>query len=664
MPGISSGTPVAQPSPTPVATDDVPHDSRSLRDRLSDIRSAEAASDDTPTAAPKSSQSSRRRVADDDDKDDATPQAAATSSNDSAMQPTLAEQSHDHDTPAPHAAARPAEPRAALQLAPAALPHVAAMPAADKPVAEKPAADKHPAEIPADADVLASKPVPELAPPAEHHPSAVLFTRQSPQLSVETAGPRTIVIGREASYNVTMKNSGEVAAQDVVVSIKVPDWTDVAGAQATAGVARQGTADGEAFVWKLPRMEARSKETLTLRLIPRKGRAFDLAVQWTFSPTASQTMVEVQEPKLSMTVAGPDEVTYGQSKVYRLTIANPGTGDAENVVVHLSPLNGTNSAPTKHPIGTIRAGDSKSVELELTARQSGTLAIHATATADPGLKAEAAQEVLIRRAAVAVSIDGAKSKYAGTMAGYTIAVANPGNATADNVRVTATLPQGAKFFSASSGGQWKPEQSAVVWSLPPLRAGAQASLEFKCTLGNPGPNRILVASSSTADVSDSANMITNVEALADLKLEVSDPAGPIGVGDEVVYELKVRNRGTKSAEGIGVVAYFSDGIEPVGATGGAHDIANGVVAFRPLPMLGAGADASFKIRARADRAGKQMFRAEIECGALGTKLVTAEEVQVYGSDDVPGGMRQEKEIASKPSPLSPVPDHGNSTMRR
>ncbi len=642
-PDQSAGNSTAQSTPSQTATDEAPHDSRPLRERLAAIRAAEQADAEPTSAAPAAGQSSRRRVASADENDEVAPRPAADSpAGDASMQPTLAEEAHEHDAPPAHAAAR-SETHNVVQKAPGDEPH-----AAEKPAAEPPAG----------IDAISSKPLPELAPAADHASGAVLFTRQSPQLSVETAGPRTIVIGREATYTVTMKNSGDVAAQEVIVSVKIPDWTDVAGSQASAGVARQGTAEGEAFQWKLPRLEAHGKESLTLRLIPRKGRAFDLAVQWTFSPIASQTLVEVQEPKLTMSIAGPDEVTFGQSKVYKLMISNPGTGDAENVVVLLAPLGGSAAPPSKHPIGTIRAGDSKTVELELTARQSGTLSIHASATAEPGLKVEAAQEVLVRRAAVAVSIDGAKSKYAGTMAGYTIAIANPGNATADNVHITATLPQGSKFVSASSGGQWKADQSAVVWSLPPLHAGAQAAMEFKCTLTNPGPNRIQVASTSTADVSDTANIITNVEALADLKLEVSDPAGPIGVGDEVVYELKVRNRGTKSAEGIGVVAYFSDGIEPVGATGGAHDIANGVVAFRPLPMLAAGADATFKIRARADRSGKQVFRAEIECGALGTKLVTAEEVQVYGADDVPGLMRSEKQIATRPSPLTPVPDHG------
>ncbi len=67
-------------------------------------------------------------------------------------------------------------------------------------------------------DLMAAEPS---AAPSEN----VLFKRQSPLLSVETAGPRTVVIGKEALYTVTINNGGDVAAQDLVVGVKIPDWT-------------------------------------------------------------------------------------------------------------------------------------------------------------------------------------------------------------------------------------------------------------------------------------------------------------------------------------------------------------------------------------------------------------------------------------------------------
>ncbi len=651
VPVVSSGEPVTSPrsgmqpsvaaasNPVPeVSEDAVPRDTRPLSQRLKALRQPavteskpDSWDESTPDTTPKGP-SSRR--------------AKAVVSDEAPTHPlSLSE---------PAAVANPApvspEPAVAVSAAPSLAPAVASS------ATTKTSTMHSSRRTVVNPEELA---VPEPTPTASEN---VLFKRQSPLLSVETTGPRTVTIGKEAVYTVTLNNGGDVAAQDLVVGVKIPDWTDVVGSQPSAGTTRPSLADGsEPFQWRIPRLEAHGKETLSLRLVPRKGRPFDLNVQWTFSPIASQTMVDVQEPKLVMNIAGPDEVLYGQSKLYRLTLSNPGTGKAENVAIDLWPVGNATAAPTRHPLGSLKAGESKVIELELTARQGGTVTIHASASADPSLKTEATQEVLVRRAAVAVSIDGAKSRYAGTVAGYTIKVSNPGNAPAENVRVAAALPPEAKFTSASQGGQWKAEQGKVIWTLPTLRPGEDLTLELRCTLSVAGANKLQVMSSAAGDLNDMADMVTNVEALADLKLDVSEPAGPIAVGDEMVYELHVRNRGTKSAEAVAVVAYFSEGIEPISAEGGTHDISNGVVAFRPLATLAVGGEVVYKIHARAEKNGKQVFRTEVECGTLGTKLVSAEEAMIYPSDGGLNTPSAEKAIARRntdPASVTPTAAQG------
>ena len=247
------------------------------------------------------------------------------------------------------------------------------------------------------------------------------------------------------------------------------------------------------------------------------------------------------------------------------------------------------------------------------------------------------------------------------MAGYTIKVSNPGNAPAENVRVSAALPPEAKFASATQGGQWKADKAKVIWTLSDVAAGRRdGRSNFAARSPPPGANKLQVMSTAAGDLNDMADIVTNVEALADLKLDVSEPAGPIAVGDDMVYELHVRNRGTKSAESVGVVAYFSEGIEPISADGGTHDISNGVVAFRPLATLAVGGEVVYHIHARAEKNGKQMFRTEVECGKLGTKLVSAEEAMIYPND---GGLDSQRAtsmpIARRPElPAPPAPAPG------
>jgi hypothetical protein len=140
-----------------------------------------------------------------------------------------------------------------------------------------------------------------------------------------------------------------------------------------------------------------------------------------------------------------------------------------------------------------------------------------------------------------------------------------------------------------------------------------------------------VAATAEDDLTVSAAAVTQVESVANLVLDVKDPGGPVPVGEEATYEIHVRNRGTKEAEGIEVIGYFSRGIEPTGAEGGANRLGPGQVVYSPITTLAPGGDLVLKIHARAETPGNHVFRAEMHCKALGSRLVS-EEATLYYQD--------------------------------
>jgi uncharacterized repeat protein (TIGR01451 family) len=355
-------------------------------------------------------------------------------------------------------------------------------------------------------------------------------------------------------------------------------------------------------------------------------------VHWTFTPESSQTLVEVQEPKLTMAISGPEEVLYGQSKIYKLTVANPGNGDTENVTVGLLPIGRAAESAANHRLGTLKAGESKTIDIELTARQAGAVSIKAQAFADGGLRAEAAEQVLVRRANLRVEVAAPKVKYAGTVGTYRVKVINAGNATGENVNVAAMLPPDAKYVSSNGGGRMDSQLGKVNWTIGTLQPGAERVFEMQCSLTAPGENRTQFVAMADGDLSTAATSTTHVEALADLKLELRDPQGPIAVGEDTIYEVHVKNRGTKPAEDIELAVFFSEGLEATTVEGGSHDIAPGQVVFKPLGMLAAGDSAVFRIHARAERAGNLVFRAEMVCQSPQMKLAAEEATHFYGDD--------------------------------
>jgi len=510
------------------------------------------------------------------------------------------------------------------QAAVSAEPIAPAIPSlADEPelAAEiEPTAEPTPEAVPAEtvSTALATQ-TPAIAEPEDDR---VLMSVAGPQITAQAVGPRRIVISRDAEFQVTVRNSGTVEANEVVVSVQLPSWVDVTGTQATRGTA-QAAATGQVdqpLLWRIARLEANSSEVLKINLIPRRSQPLDMSVRWTYAQTATNTLVEVEEPMLQMVISGPNEAVYGQTKLYNLTLSNPGTGDAQNVVLSLLPLEGKQETAAVTKIGTLAHGETKTIQVELSAGKSGVLLVKANATADGGLTAEAAKEVLVRRANLVIEVVAPEAEYAGNAASFLVRVLNDGNASADDVTVNAVLPEGAEYVTSTADGRYEQKQGRVRWDIGSLAAGQMREFQMAAKLHAPGENRLHTTAQDKSDLNAVADVQTAVIARADLKLLVTDPQGPVPVGEEAVYELTIHNRGTQAAEAIEAVIFFSEGIEPIRVEGADHEIGSGQVMFKTIPQINSAGQMVLKVTARADRPGNHVFRAEVLCRSIGTKL--------------------------------------------
>jgi uncharacterized repeat protein (TIGR01451 family) len=492
--------------------------------------------------------------------------------------------------------------------------------------------------------VRQSKPIPATSPsPAQsignvQRRTNLLLNGTQPLLVSSVAGPQRIAVGREAEYRVSLENQGDAAARDVVATIAVPSWAEVVDAVGSNGSVDRtaSAAEGESnsVRWQLYELAAGASQTLTLKLVPRSGRPLQLGVQWGHAPVSSEATVEVEEPKLQMEISGPSEVMFGKSQRYTLTLSNPGTGEAGDVVIELVPPGGDPKAPVKHKVGTLAAGATKSIELELTAREAGDLRMLASAIGAGDLRTETVKTVVCRKAELEIDWRGPEKNFAGAVATYYLRVRNPGTAPAEQVTVAMDLPAGAELVDASAGNSWDAEGRVLSWKPGSLAAGEERFLQVRCRLTQAGMNQMeLVAQTASGDLSDVASVPVTIEALADLSLVVTDPQGVIPVGDGAVYEIKVTNRGQIAATGVNVIAMFSAGIEPVQVEGGQHEIRDGRVAFRTIDSLPAGAETVLRIHAKATSAGTHVFRAEVVCDDLETKLASEETTRFFVEED-------------------------------
>ncbi|MDX1945600.1 MAG: CARDB domain-containing protein [Pirellulaceae bacterium] len=444
------------------------------------------------------------------------------------------------------------------------------------------------------------------------------LTGRTPALRVDVAGPQAVTVGKPAAYVVSLINEGDSTASDVQLRLALPGFVTVSGSQATSGEAMMHADDSgqPKLVWSVPSVAARGHETLRLQLVATEGQAFDLTVDWACRPATAKGTIAVRQAQLQLSLAGPASMTFGEEKVFSLLVSNPGTGDAENVVVNLAAGEGR---AQQIDVGLIPAGQRKEVSVQIVASQAGEMELRAVASGDGGLSAQGAGKVIVRKAELAVAVEGPQLKYAGTEATFVVAVQNSGNAPAENVLVSLALPTGAKFLGGVEG---TPSAGTVKWKIPALQPNTEKTYEIGVQLNTAGVNRLVVQAQGPAGIVATGEAQTEVEAAPDLKLVVNDPAGPLPTSEHAVYEVQVMNRGSEAAEQVRIVMQFGDGIEPIAFDGCEAKIVPGQVVCQPLNQLGAGEQVTLRIKARADRGGTHQFRVEVTSIDAGTRLVT------------------------------------------
>ncbi|TWT29380.1 hypothetical protein KOR34_51920 [Posidoniimonas corsicana] len=462
----------------------------------------------------------------------------------------------------------------------------------------------------------------------------LLMSQRMPQIVSRVSGPKQIVIGREAVYRVTIANRGDETADQLATTVTVPEWAEVVGSRSTVGLVEPPatSAGATSVLWKMAELQPGRTQHLDLKLVARQGRPIELGVNWKHAPVGSRTVVEVQEPKLAVALDGPDEVLFGKPQVYRLHVSNPGTGPAEDVRVQVVPPGG---GPASQSLGNLLPNESRTIEFKVTGAEAGELKLQAQAAAMGGLSEQTSKSVFCRKPELEVDWRGPARKYAGASATYYFRVRNPGTATAEGVEFRVNLPQGFEVSKASGNGRVDAAGRQLQWGVGSLRPGDDYYMELQGVINQPGANEFAMGAMDRERMASSTTTATTeVIALADLKLEIRDPKGPLPVGREAVYEVRVRNRGTSAARKVKIVGLFSEGIEPYKVEGAQASIADGRVAIRTVESLTVGSELVLMIHAKATKPGAHLFRAEVLCEDLDIKLAAEESTRFYTEERI------------------------------
>jgi uncharacterized repeat protein (TIGR01451 family) len=357
-----------------------------------------------------------------------------------------------------------------------------------------------------------------------------------------------------------------------------------------------------------------------MELMPTAEGELGSVATVTFAGQAS-AKVKCTKPELALRLTAGPRVMIGQQQLVEIEVSNPGTGDATGVMLLETVPQGVihEAGPAlEFEVGTLHPGQSRRLDLVLTAEQAGRINNVMVAKADASLEVQAGCEFEVIAPALKVSVNGPKQKFLERPAKFQMSVTNPGTAAAKEVQLVTQLPKGLQFVSADNYGEYDAATHSVRWSLAELPANEHGTVELTALPIEAGEHTLQVASRAQQGLEDRTEAKVTVEGLVALSFEIKAADGAVEVGNETAYDITVVNQGSKAAANVQVTAIVPPGLRATNGQGASRFVAQGDrVAFAPLPQLAPKAEAKFRIQVQGLRAGDQ--RTKI--------MVTADEVQ-------------------------------------
>jgi uncharacterized repeat protein (TIGR01451 family) len=461
----------------------------------------------------------------------------------------------------------------------------------------------------------------EVPPPAAGRMAAIY---------VEKSGPAVHVLGKPLDYEITVRNPGTTAAAQVRVEDDLPAGVRCLRTDPPAEV------HGQQLVWQLGSLDAGAERRLRVEVEPAGEGNYEGSVTASCSTTAAPMRMHVTRPRLTLTMTGPERIDVGDAAGFQLAVCNTGSVPANHVVLHdrlPAGLQHAHGSDIEADLGTLAAGETRTVSLATTAVKGGRHVNEATVTGDNGLQAAAQATVQISEAALLVRKTGPQQTVLHREVAYRLEVVNPGQALAANVKLTDKLPAGLELLSVCDGGAYTAATRSVEWSLGTLAPGASRAVALQLLARTPGDWVNQAVAHADHGLEAKATAAIHVEGIPALMLEAVDLDDPVEVGAETGYEIRVVNQGTGACHNVQIQATVPDGMTALDAQGPApHRIQGQQVTFDPVPKLAARADTLFRIRVRAVKQGDWRFKVHLICAELQRPVYKEESTCVYDGD--------------------------------
>jgi uncharacterized repeat protein (TIGR01451 family) len=458
--------------------------------------------------------------------------------------------------------------------------------------------------------------------------SSILDGLQTPHLAIQKVLPEEVVIEQPATFKTVIQNVGRSVAKNVTITDRVPQGTRLLSTIPEANVLPSGE-----LQWSVGNLDPNVQLIIEMKVLPLREGEIGSVASVNYTGEASGR-VAVTRPMLKVDVRAPSDVKLGEIAQIEITVSNPGTATVTNIVIEErvpEGLDHRDGRVMQHTgITSLKPRESKKLTLPLLCVGAGNLVNHVVVTADGNLMVEDKTTIRASAPVLDLEIVGAKTRFLERRSDYRLVVANKGNASAHNVALELALPAAVQFISTNQSGVYEPSSHTVHWALEELPPHEAGEIELVVMPMQKGEHSLRFLGTGENNLRAETASPISIDGIPALTFEVVGDSNLVEIGKDVVYEIRVANRGTRGDDNVVVRVVLPEGMTFVKAEGARYQAASGgMVQFETIPQLAAKSEIVYKLTARCQTEGQHRVNVQVKSDDLRLPITKEESTRVF-----------------------------------
>ena len=401
---------------------------------------------------------------------------------------------------------------------------------------------------------------------------------RSAVLEVSATGPPQIGLLANATYGITVSNSGAFTAVGTELRAVLPTGLEFVSATNSPAVS------GSNVTWDLGTIATGG--SVSVSLMAKGIQTGDQVVNYRAAPdegfsASTSTTTEVLRGGLEVTKTGPAQAGLGSQVAYTIDVegadgigASTGVRLVDTVPTGMSFVSAqaasqaatltTSGNQVTITLGTLNPGQKTSVEIVLQANQTGPWTNQVTATSAEGASATDEITTTVVQPELALTKTGPATALLNAEFEYTITVTNNGNGAATGTTVVDTLPAGLEYVSSDPAGTVSGPTSTptVTWNVGDLDPAASSIITLTVRgTADAAMENVATASSGGNALQPVARATTTI-LVPGITVEKTGRAA-FSVGNQATYTLTASNAGNIPLTGVTITDTIAAGMSYV-----------------------------------------------------------------------------------------------------